>query len=990
MDLATNVFMDQLMSRKEFSGFGLFMKVPPGLQEHQAYFESYMLKHMVAKVTGTLQRSMNIICEPRILTNMSRLCLHLSEAVFEGWFMDSAELMIEFDGMLLEFLQRPDIANLKSVRLCSSAVATIRSCFLRTILLKLSDLDDGKTTEAEAKEFMNKMGYWQMAILDSFNADDDFLKLFLYQLYTKLIGDKPSVRTAAANFLRIILVQKPNESVAVIRSSVPPDQRQISREFQKLTEVDDDTFVDWVDQHRPSLDVLFFGTIAKTWEDFVNMENTRNFESARNRLAKRKEKLKGWHADAVTLEKVLANHESGNSAWMKSIYNSEYFKYQRLMQDQQDDLTFLTSSYKKMERDLTRPGAVFSGSAASPKWKLGRTEGRNRMRLRLLPEYSGNNDEKYQPKRKESESTPASLRLNTNFGGTPSSNSATATPLNGPSADENRPGDADEMSSKDDTDAEFAPEEDFELVDDPNDHYDGDDGFEDKNRKVMRRLEHGDQVQAAYNVSRVTGLEACEGIFIVGKDALYIMDNVFQCANGDIVNVWQAPADERDPFTQIVTGRKTWEKRQNAGARDQESRHWKWNDVISISKRRFLFRDVAIEMFFTDGRSYLLTTITPSLRDELFFKMLSKAPHTSGANALPNPEDAWRLEGLRVFDESPQGLGSRLGTFFNSSPWNPVLKRWQRGEMSNFHYLMMVNTMAGRTFNDFTQYPVFPWILADYTSQDLDLEDPATFRDLSKPMGAQTQSRISGFMETYSALSEIGQTPFHYGTHYSSAMIVSSYLIRLPPFVQSYLLVQGDSFDHADRLFHSIPDAWLSASSRNKTDVRELIPEFFCLPEFLTNINGYEFGNRQSNGAKVDNVTLPPWAKGDPKIFISKHREALESPYVSENLHKWIDLVFGYKQQGEAAVENLNVFHHLSYGGASDLDRITDANERAITAGVIHNFGQTPHQVFTKSHPQREYMQCPTRRLDTAVFSLMCLPNPLLGKHMCPDIWWID
>jgi beige protein homolog 1 len=133
----------------------------------------------------------------------------------------------------------------------------------------------------------------------------------------------------------------------------------------------------------------------------------------------------------------------------------------------------------------------------------------------------------------------------------------------------------------------------------------------------------------------------------------------------------------------------------------------------------------------------------------------------------------------------------------------------------------------------------------------------------------------------------------------------------------------------------------------------------------------------------VDNVTLPPWAKGDPKIFIAKHREALESRYVSENLHKWIDLVFGYKQRGEAAVESLNVFHHLSYGGASDLDRITDVNERAITAGVIHNFGQTPHQVFTKPHPQRECVQCSTRRLDTSIFSLLCLPNPLLGKQQC-------
>ncbi|KAF5678112.1 Beige like 1 [Fusarium circinatum] len=984
LELVVNVFMDQLLARKDFPGFGLFTKVPPGFREHQAYFESHILKHVIAQLTNNVQLNQKAICEPRVLTNLSRFCTHMSEAIFEGWFMNGAEAMIDFVGMLLEFLQRPDISNLKSVRLCSQAVATIRSCLLRIILLRLSDLDNQETTLVEAKQFMDKMVYWQMSILGCFTSEDEFLKLFWYQLYTKLIGDKMPLRIAAANFLRIILVQKPEESATLIRSCMSPDQKQLTKDFQKLTGVDDESFVDWVDKHRPSLDVLFFGGMSKTWEDFVSSENVRTSETAKVRLTKRKDKLRLLHAESISTEKILISHDIGNSAWMKSIYNSEYFKYQRLMQDQQDDLVFLSAAYTKMERDLMRPGAVFS-EAATPKWKLDRTEGRNRMRLRVLPDFTISKDE-YQPKRKASE-VLQTLRINTSASPAPSIQASAVTPTR-PRAASALDGNAEQPQFTEEPESTepaeqpssgVAPEDDFELVDDPNDPNEGDEGFEDKNRKVMRRLERGDQVQSAYNISRIIGLEACEGILIIGKDALYIMDNVFQCANGDIVNVWQAPPEERDPFSQIVTDAKTSEKRQNN--KEQESRHWRWQDVISISKRRFLFRDVAIEVFFTDGRSYLLTTINPVVRDNLFVKMLNKAPHTSGANTLPNPEDAWRLESLKVFDESPQGFGSKFGTFFNSSPWNPLLKKWQKGEISNFHYLMMVNTMAGRTFNDLTQYPVFPWVLADYTSEDLDLDDPNTFRDLSKPMGAQTPNRVGGFVESYNALAEIGEIPFHYGTHYSSAMIVSSYLIRLPPFVQSYILLQGGSFDHADRLFQSIPEAWKSASCKNKADVRELIPEFYCLPEFLTNVNGYNFGNRESNGVKVDHVELPPWAKGDPRIFIAKHREALESPYVSENLHQWIDLVFGYKQRGEAAVENLNVFHHLSYRGATDLDSITDAKERAILAGVIHNFGQTPHQVFMKSHPAREHVKSPVRRLDSSVFSLGCLPHPLLESH---------
>ena len=52
---------------------------------------------------------------------------------------------------------------------------------------------------------------------------------------------------------------------------------------------------------------------------------------------------------------------------------------------------------------------------------------------------------------------------------------------------------------------------------------------------------------------------------------------------------------------------------------------------------------------------------------------------------------------------------------------------------------------------------------------------------------------------------------------------------------------------------------------------------------------------------------LPPWAKGSVREFIRKHRAALECDYVSENLHHWIDLIFGYKQRGKVS-DNVLVF----------------------------------------------------------------------------------
>lgn len=92
---------------------------------------------------------------------------------------------------------------------------------------------------------------------------------------------------------------------------------------------------------------------------------------------------------------------------------------------------------------------------------------------------------------------------------------------------------------------------------------------------------------------------------------------------------------------------------------------------------------------------------------------------------------------------------------------------------------------------------------------------------------------------------------FHYGSHYSSAGIVLFYLIRLPPFSAENKKLQGGQFDHADRLFSNLRDTWSSAAGRSNTsDVKELIPEFFYMPEFLENRFDLDLGEKQS-GEKV-------------------------------------------------------------------------------------------------------------------------------------------
>ena len=107
-----------------------------------------------------------------------------------------------------------------------------------------------------------------------------------------------------------------------------------------------------------------------------------------------------------------------------------------------------------------------------------------------------------------------------------------------------------------------------------------------------------------------------------------------------------------------------------------------------------------------------------------------------------------------------------------------LTERWRRRQLSNFEYLMQLNTLAGRTYNDLNQYPVFPWIVADMDSAVLDLEDPASFRDLSRPVGALNPDRCEMLKAMHDGNDDPLMGRFHYGTHYSSAAFVLHYLVR--------------------------------------------------------------------------------------------------------------------------------------------------------------------------------------------------------------------
>lgn len=94
--------------------------------------------------------------------------------------------------------------------------------------------------------------------------------------------------------------------------------------------------------------------------------------------------------------------------------------------------------------------------------------------------------------------------------------------------------------------------------------------------------------------------------------------------------------------------------------------------------------------------------------------------------------------------------------------------------------------------------------------------------------------------------------------------------------------MQGGKFDIADRLFFSVNETFRNAIEE-LTDVRELIPDFYCLPEMFINQQKHDFGIMQNN-VRVHNVQVPNWAKQNPYCFVALYRKAFESEIVSKDL----------------------------------------------------------------------------------------------------------
>ncbi|TBU31477.1 beach-domain-containing protein [Dichomitus squalens] len=585
--------------------------------------------------------------------------------------------------------------------------------------------------------------------------------------------------------------------------------------------------------------------------------------------------------------------------WRKSVVATERKRLRKTVLDLREHNRQI-SSLVEWATVLTTERGLWAKADDVPQWRLDETEGPYRVRKKL------EHDEEKMPNTKIDQQQIADVSF--------------------------------EVDTQSVMQIELPPwSESYDLSSAEMDDQLGEEIFEDKHRRVRHELEPGDVIDAVKTVARISGVDSSPGLLIFGRSYIYLLDGLVEGDDGEVIDAHDAP---RKLF--FVPG----------SIMDldshQRAQRWQHDQIMSFSDRTFLFRDVALEIYFRDSRSLLVVFVDRKQRREITGRLSHIISRTGG-----DPASAGIMKSPfvgRLSSKVTSAFSVKMMSGFGSDELSIAQRKWQSREISNFTYLSILNQVSGRTPSDATQYPVFPWVLQDYASSKLDLSSAATFRDLSLPMGALTEARREAAQSRYENLMSVGEKPFHYGTHFSSSMIVCHFLIRMEPFTHMFKTLQGGDWDLPDRLFIDIKRAYTSASHDIRGDVRELIPEFFSCPEFLENSANLDFGVQQNTGEKIHDVKLPPWAKQDPLLFIVMNRKALESDYVSEHLPRWIDLIWGCKQ---ADPDSYNVFHPLSYEGAIDLDAITDDLEREATVGIIHNFGQTPRKIFASPHPPR-------------------------------------
>ena len=167
-------------------------------------------------------------------------------------------------------------------------------------------------------------------------------------------------------------------------------------------------------------------------------------------------------------------------------------------------------------------------------------------------------------------------------------------------------------------------------------------------------------------------------------------------------------------------------------------------------------------------------------------------------------------------------------------------RQWRTGALTTYEYLQVINIFAQCSTLDLNQYPVFPWVIKDYESDQLDLGDPETYREFSRPIG--------GFAAA-------GGSAAFRGSRKSVSFACSrddvlNLLVRQHPAWR--IKCHDKLFEHPNEVFGSVKKEWLRTVSLQDC-VHELTPEFYSSEQsgFLVNSMRLDLGTQPAKANRI-------------------------------------------------------------------------------------------------------------------------------------------
>ena len=294
-------------------------------------------------------------------------------------------------------------------------------------------------------------------------------------------------------------------------------------------------------------------------------------------------------------------------------------------------------------------------------------------------------------------------------------------------------------------------------------------------------------------------------------------------------------------------------------------------------------------------------------------------------------------------------LNERLGKI---NEWEKKLDFY-----NNYDLLIIINLLSNRSFKDIYQYPIFPIlykllkIIERENKEERDLGEHLGLQDLSEKSKARKQLIEESYICYQSDLKDTVDDEDDndiclFNTHYSNPVYICNFLIRIFPYSFCSIEYQGDGFDSANRLFYSI-NRTMENTLAQKSDLREMIPDIYYLPDLYYNNNGLNFGTLLE-GEEIDTVYIKekdevPYKKYE---YLDKQKNYFE--FGKLKLNSWIDLIFGSKQN--KTTDKRNYFSEFMYIHLDENQQQKDLNNPLTMQK--YEFGIQPYKIFDSKFPE--------------------------------------